>query len=124
MRLDADRKIAKHILIEALLPLDLIECSRRRIDIEKRHVRLAVLANAIGEGLQTPVFILRHFATHLPDDSGQLRGQFLDLLRAQILAREIDVFVQRHECLSLRFKSGPRSRRQAPRALRGKARML
>jgi hypothetical protein len=34
-----------------------------------------------------------------------LGGQFLDLLRAQILARKVDVFVQRHECLSLCFKS-------------------
>ena len=91
--------------MEAFLALDLVQRCRRRIDIEQRHVRLAVLADAIGEGLQAPIFVLGDFAAHLPDDTGQLRGQFFDLLRAQILARKVDVFVQRHECLSLRFKS-------------------
>ncbi len=60
-------------------------------------MRFAVLANAICEGLQPPIFVLCDLTTHLPDDSGQLRGQFLDLLRAQVLARKVDVFIQRHE---------------------------
>ena len=60
-------------------------------------MRFAVFPDPIGEGLHAPVFILRDLAAQLSDHSGQLRGQFLDLLRAQILAREVDVFVQRHE---------------------------
>src|SRR6185503_15097274 len=102
---DADCEVAEHVLMEAFLALDLVQRCGRRIDIEQRHVRFAVLADAIGEGLQAPIFVLGDFAAHLPDDSGQLGGQFFDLLRAQILARKVDVFVQRHECLSLRFKS-------------------
>ena len=83
--------------MEALLSLDFVERGRWRIDIEQRHVRLAVLADSVGEGLQSPVLVFGDLATHLPDDAGQLGGQFLDLLRAQVLARKVDVFVQRHE---------------------------
>ena len=97
VRFDADGEIAQNIFVEAFLALDLVERRRRRIDVKQRHVRFAVLANAIGEGLQAPIFVLGDLATHLPDHSGQLRGQFLDLLRAQVLAREVDVFIQRHE---------------------------
>jgi hypothetical protein len=59
-------------------------------------VRFAVLVHAVGEGLHAPVFGLGHRAALLRDDGGQLRGQFFNLLRAQILAREVDVFVQWH----------------------------
>ena len=81
------------VFVEPLLALDLVERGRRRVDIEQRHVRLAVLADAIVEGLHPPIFGLSDLAARLGDDAGQLRGQFLDLLRAQILARKIDVFV-------------------------------
>jgi len=54
---------------------------------------------------------------HLIDDGDELCGQFLDLLRAQILAREIDVFVQRHEKPFL-WSQCRRPWRLAPRALR------
>ena len=97
MRLDADGEIAQHIFVEALLALDLVKCRGRRIDVEQRHMRLAVLADAVGEGLQAPILVLGDLAAQLPDDPGQLRGQFLNLLRAQVLARKVDVFVQRHE---------------------------
>ena len=93
MRLDADGEIAQHVFVQALLALDLVQRGRRRIDIEQRQVRLAVLAHAVGERLQAPIFVLGDLAAHLPDDAGQLRGQFFDLLRAQVLARQIDVFV-------------------------------
>ena len=97
VRLDADGEIAQHIFVEPFLSLDLVKRRGRRIDVEQRHVRFAVLANAVGEGLQAPIFVLGDLAAHLPDDAGQLRGQFLNLLRAQVLARKVDVFVQRHE---------------------------
>ena len=93
MRLDADGEVAQHVFVEPFLALDLVEGCRRRIDIEQRHVRLAVLADAVGEGLHPPIFGLGDLAARFGDDAGKLCGQFLDLLRAQILAREIDVFV-------------------------------
>jgi hypothetical protein len=91
--------------VETLLALNFVERGRWRINIEQSHVRFAIFADAVCEGLQTPIFVFRHFTAHLPDDAGQLGCQFLDLLRAQVLARKVDVFVQRHECLSLVFKS-------------------
>jgi hypothetical protein len=97
VRLDADREIAQHIFVETFLSLDLVKCRGRSIDVKQRHVRFAVLANAVGEGLQAPILVLCDLATHLSDYPGQLRGQFLNLLRAQVLARKVDVFVQRHE---------------------------
>ena len=61
-------------------------------------MRLAVFAQPIGQGFHAPIFGLRNGAAETLDDAFQLRGQFLDLLRAGVLARKIDVFVQRHEC--------------------------
>src|SRR6202167_6831783 len=76
----------------------------------------AVLAEPVGERFYAPIFGLFDRSAEPFDDALQLRGQFLDLLRAGVLARKIDVFVQRHECP---FHRCPRSpRRQAPRALR------
>ena len=46
-------------------------------------------------------YVLGDLAALRGEDAGQLRGQFLDLLRAQILARKIDVFVQWHALPSL-----------------------
>ena len=93
MRLDADGEIAQHVFVEPFLALDFVERGRRRIDVDQRHVRFAVLADAVVERLEAPIFVLGDLAALLFDDAGQLRGQFLDLLPAQILAREVDVFV-------------------------------
>ena len=70
-----------------------VERRRRRVDVQQREVRLAVLADAEGERLHAPIFGLGDLAAHLLDDAVELRGQFLDLLRADVLAREIDVLV-------------------------------
>src|SRR5262245_37141500 len=85
--INAHGDIANDVFVDALLTLDLDQRGRRRIDVEKREVRLAVLADAEGQGLDAPVFVLGDLATQLLDDAGQLRGQFLDLLRADVLAR-------------------------------------
>src|SRR4029079_14586266 len=71
-RVDADREVAEHVLMEAFLALDLVQRCRRRIVIEQGHVRLAVVADAVVEGLQAPIFVLGYFAAHLPDHTGQL----------------------------------------------------
>jgi hypothetical protein len=105
MCVDANRKIAEHIFVETFLALNFVKRSGWRINIEQSHMRFAIFADAVGQGLQAPIFVFCYFAAHLPDDAGQLGGQFLDLLRAQVLARKVDVFVQRHKCLSLLFKS-------------------
>src|SRR6516162_10750836 len=59
-------------------------------------MRLAVLADAIGKGLDAPIFHLCDVATHLLDDALVTGRQFIDLLLRQILPRQIDVLVQCH----------------------------
>ncbi len=55
---------------------------------------LAVLADAEGERLDAPVFgIADELAAEALDDALESGRHFLDLLRAQILARQIDVLV-------------------------------
>src|SRR5262249_46248486 len=56
------------------------------------------------------------------DEALELGSQVFDLLRARILAREEDVFIERHWCLSLALALLPW--RKALRDFPGKARML
>jgi len=91
--LDADGEVAQDVFVETLLALDFVEGRRRSVDVEQRHVRFAVLADAVVEGLHPPIFGLGDLAAGLGDDGRELGGQFLDLLRREILARKIDVFV-------------------------------
>ncbi len=93
---DAHREVAQHIFVEPLLPLDLVDHGRRRVEVHERVMRLAVLAQPIGEGLDAPLLELGDLAAHLLDDALELGGQFFDLLRADVLARQEDVFVERH----------------------------
>ena len=51
-----------------LLALHLGDGRRRGVDVHQREVRLAVLADAVGEGLQAPVFDLGDLAAALLDD--------------------------------------------------------
>ncbi len=94
--LDAHREVAQHFFVEPLLPLDLVDHGRRRIEIHEREVRLAVLAQPIGEGLDAPLLELGDLAAHLLDDALEMVGQFFDLLRADVLARHEDVFIEGH----------------------------
>src|SRR5690348_7650520 len=121
---DADGEIAQHVLREALLALDLGQRSGRRLDVEQRDVRLAVLADAVGEGLQPPVLVLGDLAAEAADDVGELLGQVLDLLRAQVLARQIDVFVEGHEMPFLGLSPMSSTLAPSPSSPSGKARML
>src|SRR2546423_5195980 len=114
--IDANGEIAQHVFGEALLPLDLGQRGGRRIELEQGEMRLAVLADAEGERLDAPVFrVADKLATKPLDDALEVGRHFLDLLRAEILARQIDVFVQWH---GMPFPCVSRVRRQAPRALR------
>ena len=101
------RKIAQHVLAQPLLPLDLIEGGRGRLDVEQSEMRFAVFAQTVGEGFYAPLFGLGDLASHLLDDGFELGGQLFDLLRARVLARDEDVFVERHRCLSLVWRSFP-----------------
>src|SRR3954464_1204953 len=113
---DTDGQIAQHVFGETLLALDFGECGRRRIELQHGEVRLAVLPDAEREGFDAPIFrVGDEFPAEAFDDALVGGGHLLDLLRAQVLAREVDVFVQRHD---LPFPYVCSFRRQAPHALR------
>src|SRR3954469_10986680 len=80
--IDANGEIAQHVFVDALLALDLGQRRGRRIDVEQREMRLAVLADPEVERLHPPVFVLRDLAAETFDDGGELLGQVFDLLRA------------------------------------------
>src|SRR5206468_5613214 len=88
--LDTHGEVAQHIFIEPLLPLDLVDHGRRGVEVHEGVVRLAVLAQPIGQRLDAPLFELGDLAAHLLDDALEVGGQLLDLLRARVLAREED----------------------------------
>ena len=96
MLVDADGEEADDVFVEALLPLDLGDRGGRRIDVEEREVRLAVLLDAVGEGLQAPRLDLGDLAAGALDDALELLDKRLDLLGRHILSRHEYVFVQRH----------------------------
>src|SRR5262249_38471543 len=117
---DPHSQCAQHVFVDPLLPLDLCHRGGGRINVEKGEMRLAVLADAVAQGFDAPVFVLGDFAAHLLDDALVLGGQFLHLLRGEIRARQKDVFVKRHDCPFLsRAKPAPAP---SPSCPSGKAR--
>ena len=63
-------------------------------------MRLAVLLDAVGEGLEAPVLVLGDLAAAFDQNGRQGIGHFLDLLGRNVLAGEIDMFVKGHEAPS------------------------
>src|SRR5688572_6135340 len=57
---------------------------------------LAIFTQPIGEGFHPPLLGLGDLASHLLDDALELCCKFFDLLRAGVLARQENVFVERH----------------------------
>ena len=70
--------------------------------LSRRVVRLAVLLDAVGEGLEAPILVLGDLAAALGQDFGQGIGHFFDLLGRNVLAGQIDMLVKGHECAFLR----------------------
>src|ERR1700724_364392 len=98
MLFDANGEIADAVFADPSLPLDLRNCRRRAVDVQKHEMRFSVLVHPIGEGAYAPVFHLHDLAAELLDDAGHLGGQLLDLLGARILAREKNMLIKRHGC--------------------------
>src|SRR4029079_8576526 len=103
------------VLGDALLALDLGDRSRRRVNVEKHKMRLAVLVHAVGEGAHAPVLGLGDLAAGLFDNAGHLGGQFFHLLGARVLTREKNMLIKRHGDPFLCWRG---FRRQALRDLR------
>ncbi|EAS50166.1 hypothetical protein SI859A1_01529 [Aurantimonas manganoxydans SI85-9A1] len=99
----ADRHVAQDVFVEAHLALHLLHRRRRGVDVHQRVIRLAVLLDAEGEGLQTPVFHLADLAAIGLENAAELLDELLDLLVRDILAREKYVLVQSHALSPFRF---------------------
>src|SRR4029077_13792291 len=119
--LDPDGEVAQHVFVEAFEPLDLVDRGRRCIDVHEGEMRLPVLAQPVRQRFDAPIFVFGDGSAETLDDAFQLCGQFLDLLRAGVLARKIDVLVERHECP---FLMPSRASPPSPSSPSGKARML
>jgi len=84
--IDPHRQCAQYVFVDVLLALDLADRRGWRVDIKQGEMGLAVLADAIGQGLDAPVFRLRDAAAHLLDDTPVTVRQFVHLLLRQILS--------------------------------------
>ena len=122
MLVDAHRDVAQHVFAES-------RCWRStsvtaaggvsRLSMVKCALRF--LLDAERERLDAPVFrIADELAAEALDDALEGGGHLLDLLRAQILARQVDVFVQWHAnafpLLSLVWRQALRAFRERQRS--------
>ena len=104
MGVDADGHEADDVLVEAHLALHLLDGRRRGVDVHQRVIGLAVLVDAIGQGLQTPVLDLRDLAAASFQNATQVFDQLIDLLVRDILTRKEDVLVKSHIVSPFRFR--------------------
>src|SRR5688572_20629333 len=95
-RLDPNRQVAQHVLVDAHVALHLDHRRRGGVDVEEDIVALAVLLDAEAEALQAPELLLGHVAALGSDDPGEVLGQALDLRAGHVLARNKDILVARH----------------------------
>src|SRR4030095_16711793 len=95
-RLDPNRQVTQHVLVDAHVALHLDHRRRGGVDVEQDIVALAVLLDAEGEALQAPELLLGHVAALGGDDPGEVLGQAFDLRAGHVLARNKNVLVVRH----------------------------
>ena len=74
---------------------------RRRIEVERDVMRLAVLGDAVGEGAQAPGLGLGDLPAIVGDDLGGVFRERIDLGLGQVLTREENMLVERHVSSSL-----------------------
>ena len=106
MRIDADRHVAKNVFVDAHLALHLVHGSSRCVDVHERVVSLAVLLDAVGEGLEAPVFYAPDLAAVSFDNTLVLFDEGINLLSGHILPGKEYVFVKSH--VSFAFSCGCR----------------
>ena len=96
MLIDPDGHVADHVLVDLRLALQLGDDRRRRVEVERDIMRLAVLRDAIGEVAKAPGLRPDDLAAIVLDDLGGVFRQRVDLGLGQILTREKHMLVERH----------------------------
>jgi hypothetical protein len=81
---------------KAHLTLDLDHRLVRGVDVHQHIVSLAVLLDAIGEGLQAPIFGLADRPSALLQNGAKTLKEGIDLLGGNILPRQKYMLVKRH----------------------------
>jgi len=84
VHLDGER--AQDVLVEAHLTLHLLHGGGRCLDVHQREVRLAVLVDAVAEGLEPPVFGTADGAATFGEHGLVLLDEFVDSLTGHVLA--------------------------------------
>ena len=102
MGFDGDGHVTKNVFVDAHLALHLLDGGRRGVDVHEGIMRLAVLLDAVGEGLQAPVLDPTDLAAVRFEDALVLLDEGFDLLGRNVLPRKEYVFVKCHDvaCLS------------------------
>ena len=126
MLFDLQGDEAQNVFVDAHLAFHLGQGGRGGVDVEQREVRLAVLLDPVGEGLDAPVFDLFDLAAGGGDDPFILLGQRFHLLGGYVLTSKIDVLVKSHDdlaflCVRLLRRGALRARRKARRNSKSKA---
>jgi hypothetical protein len=94
--LDGKRHVAKNVFVDAHLAFHLVHGSCRCVDVHKGVMRLAVLLDAVCEGLEAPVFYAPDFAAICFEDTLVLFYEGINLLCGHILSSKEYVFIKSH----------------------------
>jgi len=93
---DAQRQETQHVFVEGFLTLQLLDRRSRGGDVQQSEMGLAILVDAIRQGLQAPRLDLGDGAALGGDKGLELLGERLDLLRGHVLTRNEHVLVKSH----------------------------
>src|SRR5262249_34942932 len=93
---DPDGKKANDVGREAHLTSEVCRRRRRRVDVQQREMRLAILLDAEGEALEPPIFGLADDSAAALDDVAKVLYQAFDLLCGDVLASQEHMLIKWH----------------------------
>ncbi len=113
MGFDGDGHVAENVFVDAHLAFHLVDGDGRSVDVHQRVMRLAVLLDAVGEGLEAPVLNPADLAAERFDHTLVLFDESVDLLGGHVLAGQEYMFVKSHVAMPFLRFDYTRNRRQA-----------
>ena len=99
MLFNSDGHVTKDVFVDAHLALDLVNGRCRSIDVHQNVVSLAVLVDAVRQGLEAPVFDAPDFSAVSFQYTLVLFDESVDLLCGNILPGKEYMFIKSHEAL-------------------------